>query len=546
MVLLERRIGLLFGLFLLLLLLAAARAVELVGLQGRDLRSRAAAQQVQVVTVQARRGEITDRNGVELAVSEDSATVYANPKQVRDPLQAAQRVAPIVGRPFQRVLREVSDKRRGFVYIARQIDASRGDAIQKLRLAGIGVTTEPRRRYPHGTLASQLIGAVGTDGYGLAGIEQSRQRELRGEDGRRRVVSDAQGQPVSIVDQKEGRPGTDVRLTIDAAIQARTEAVLKGVGQAFQPKGATALVLDPRTGEILALANWPPVNAQQFANAPAENRIDHAVAASYEPGSTFKAVTVSGALEQGLITPGTVFDVPPQLQVADRTIHDAELHGFESLTVARILAQSSNIGTVEVGLRLGKQLFDKWVRRFGFGSATGIDVPGEAAGIVPRPAHYSGSSMGNMPIGQGLAVTPMQMAAAYEAIANGGVMWRPHVIAGSSVPARRVISAGTAHRVARMLEGVLGPGGTAPEAKIPGYILAGKTGTAQKAIAGGYSSTKYFASFIGFAPARDPRLLVAVMVDEPQGSIYGGVVAAPAFQKIASFALPYLKIPPSG
>jgi len=303
-------------------------------------------------------------------------------------------------------------------------------------------------------------------------------------------------------------------------------------------------VLDPRTGEILALANWPSANAEQFGKAPVQNRLDRAVGFSYEPGSTFKPVTVSGALEERLITPGTVFQVPSQLQVSDRTIHDAEPHGSEALTVAQILAQSSNIGTVEVGLRLGSARFDKWVRAFGFGSAAGTDIPGEAPGIVPHPNHYSGSSMGNLPIGQGLAVTPMQMAAAYEAFAEGGIVHRPHVISGDPAPTHRVVDASTAHKVERMLEGVIGPLGTGAEATIPGYILAGKTGTAQKADAGGYSSTRYVASFIGFAPARRPRLEVAVMVDEPHGAIYGGVVAAPAFQKIASFALPYLKIPP--
>jgi cell division protein FtsI (penicillin-binding protein 3) len=406
------------------------------------------------------------------------------------------------------------------------------------------VTTEPRRRYPHGSLASQLIGAVGTDGYGLAGIEQLRERELAGADGRRRVTSDAVGDPVSIVEQKQARPGEGVRLTLDAAIQERTEAVLKGVGQTFAPKAATALALDPRSGEILALANWPPVDAQAFGKASAEDRMNRAVGASYEPGSTFKPVTVAGAMEERLVSPETEFDVPPQLQVADRTIHDSHAHGYVRMSVARILAESSNIGTVEIGLRMGSKRFDRWVRRFGFGSSSGVDIPGEAIGIVPRPKRYSGSSMGNLPIGQGLAVTPLQMAAAYQVIANGGVMRRPHVIQGTPAPPRRVIKAATARKVASMLEGVLGAGGTAQEAKIPGYILAGKTGTAEKPINGGYSKTKYFASFIGFAPARKPRLLVAVMVDEPNGSIYGGVVAAPAFQKIASFALPYLKIPP--
>ncbi len=544
MVQVDRRVGLLFAVFLMLLAAAAARALWLVGVDGRSLRSRAAAQQVQVLHVPARRGTITDRNGVELAVSEDSATVFANPRLVHNPAAAAARLAPAIGRPVDQILRPLSDPRRGFVYLARQIDPSRGDAVRKLKIRGIDVTTEPRRRYPHGALATQLIGAVGTDGFGLAGIEQSRERELHGKDGTRRVVSDAIGQPVSIVDVKPSTPGHDIRLTIDSAIQQQVESVLRGVGQSFRPKGATAIVMNPRNGEILALANWPPVDPQGFGGSPAYTRENRAVGASYEPGSTFKAITVSGALEQRMVTPDTVFGVPPMLRVADRTIHDNEAHGFENLTVAQILAKSSNIGAAEIGLRLGKYSFDKWVRRFGFGRSTHVDIPGEAAGIVPRPAQYSGSSMGNLPIGQGLAVTPVQMAAAYDAIANGGVAYRPHVIFGDSSHGRRVIDAGTAHTVAHMLEGVLGPGGTAPEASIPGYILAGKTGTAQKPIAGGYSNSKYFASFIGFAPARDPRLLVAVMVDEPQGSIYGGVVAAPAFQKIASFVLPYMRIPP--
>ena len=544
MVKVDRRIGLLFTAFLLLLVLAGTRAIWLVGVQGSSLRSKAAAQQVQILHVPARRGTITDRNGVELAVSEDSATVFANPHLVHDPGAAASRIAPVIGRPVPEVLRALTQSGRGFVYLARQIDTSRGDAVRKLKIPGVDVTTEPRRHYPHGELASQLVGAVGTDGYGLAGIEQSRERKLHGADGRRRVVSDAIGQPVSIVDVKPSTPGHDIRLTIDSAIQERAEAVLHSVGQTYQPKGATAMVLNPRNGEILALANWPPVDAQHFGDAPAYARQDRAVGASYEPGSTFKAITVSGALEERLATPGTVFSVPPSLRVSDRVIHDAEGHGYESLTVARILAQSSNVGTDEIGLRLGRDNFDKWVRRFGFGRATGVEIPGEAAGIVPRPSQYSGSSMGNLPIGQGLAVTPVQMAAAYEAIADGGIAHQPHVIAGDSARGRRVVDADTARKVARMLEGVLGPGGTAPEAQIPGYILAGKTGTAQKPEPGGYSSTRFVASFIGFAPARDPRLLVAVMVDEPQGSIYGGMVAAPAFQKIASFALPYLRIPP--
>ena len=301
--------------------------------------------------------------------------------------------------------------------------------------------------------------------------------------------------------------------------------------------------MDPRTGEILALANWPPVDPAK-PGAPSYLTQDRAVQTNYEPGSTFKAFTVAGALQEKLITPDSVFDLPVNLQVADRTITDAEVRGPEALSVAQIVAQSSNVGAVKVGEKLGAIRFDKWVRRFGFGASTRIDLPGEQAGIVLKPSHYSGSSMGNMPIGQGIAVTPMQMATGYEAFADHGVIHRPHVIKGDSAPARRVISRRTAAQVSRMLEGVLGPGGTAQEAQVSGYTLAGKTGTAQKAIPGGYSKSDFIASFIGFAPARNPRLLVAVMVDTPRGNYYGGVVAAPVFQKIVSFALPYLRIPP--
>jgi cell division protein FtsI/penicillin-binding protein 2 len=544
MVLLERRIGLLFGLFLLLLVFAGLRATWLVGVNGDSLRGRAAQQQVQEIVVPARRGAITDRNGRELAVTEDAATISANPKQVPNAATAAHRLSAALHMPLDGLLRKLSDRRVGFVYLARKVDASKGDAVRKLDLPGISVTPEHRRRYPHGTLASQLVGSVGTDGYGLAGIEQSREKLLHGKDGKRRIVSDALGDPVSIVDLDQARPGEDVRLTIDSAIQERVESVLAGVGRTYQPKGATALVLDPRNGEVLSLANWPPVPAERFGDFPAYARQNRAVGASYEPGSTFKPFTVAGAMSEKLIQPSSLFHLGPTIQVADRTIKESHAGGGGTLTTADILAQSSNVGTVTIGLRLGGKRFDRWIRRFGFGGSTRVDIPGEATGIVPKPAEYSGSSMGNLPIGQGLAVTPMQMAAGYQALANGGVMRPPHVIDGKPGSARRVIDARVATQVSRMLEGVLGAGGTAQEAKIDGYVLAGKTGTAEKAENGGYSKTKFVASFIGYAPARKPRLLVAVMVDEPKGQIYGGQVAAPAFQKIASFALPYLRIPP--
>jgi cell division protein FtsI (penicillin-binding protein 3) len=541
----ERRLGLLFALFLVLLAAVTVRAVWIGTVRAGALKKRALTQQVEQLSVPGRRGTILDRHGAELAVSEDAVTVFANPFLIKDPVRTASRLAPLVGRPEPELLETLSDRRRGFVYLRRKLAPALGARVERLHIEGIGTLVEPKRTYPQGTLAAQLIGTVGTDNYGLAGLEQSRDGTLRGRDGKRRLVKDALGEPVSIVEIRRAEAGKDLRLTIDAALQARAESVLADVGRTFRPRGATALVLDPRTGAALAVANWPPVDPGQPGAAPAYARQDRAVAASYEPGSTFKAFTVAGALQERLITPSTTFDLPPTIRVADREIGEAHPRGPTRLTVADIVAQSSNVGSVRIGLELGKERFARWVSRFGFGRRTGVELPGEAAGIVPRPRDYYGSSMGNLPIGQGLAVTPLQMAAAYTAIANHGLLREPYVVEGGRRPARRVLSPRTADQLSTMLEGVLGPGGTAPEAQIPGYRLAGKTGTAEKPDGqGGYSKYKFVASFIGFAPARNPRLLVAVMVDEPKGEIYGGVVAAPAFEKIMEFALPYLRIPP--
>ncbi len=542
--LVERRIGLLFAVFLLLLGLAALRATWIGTVQSGSLADRAASQQVEELVVPARRGTIVDRNRVELAVSEDAITVFAHPFLIDDPAKVAARLAPLLGRTESDLLKELSDRDAGFVYLRRKMDASRGHKVEQLGIEGIDTVVEPKRTYPQGELASQVLGFVGTDNKGLSGLEYAREEALGGTDGERRFVKDALGEPVSMVEVKRAEAGEDLRLTIDAAIQERTEAVLSEVGQTYTPHGATAVVLDPRTGQVLALANWPRVDANEPDGAPAYARKNRAIQDTYEPGSTFKAITIAGALEENLIEPDTTFAVPPTIQVADRTVGEAHDGGGGTFTVADILARSSNVGSVMIGLKLGSKHFDKWVRRFGFGGPTGIDLPGEEGGIVLRPENYSGSSMGNMPIGQGLAVTPMQMASAFTAIANHGVMRRPYVVAGNQPPPQRVLSRQTADRVSRMLEGVLAAGGTAEEASVEGYTIAGKTGTAEKAIKGGYSKTDFVASFIGFAPARDPRLLVAVMVDTPRGDIYGGTVAAPAFERIMEFALPYLKIPP--
>jgi cell division protein FtsI (penicillin-binding protein 3) len=460
-------------------------------------------------------------------------------------VDAARKLGPILGEARDDLAVKLADRKVGFAYLARKVSPHMGARIQRLGIAGIGVMDDSRRRYPSGDLASQVIGTVGIDNKGLLGVEQSLNDKLGGSDGEQRIVKDARGDPVSLEQVKDVHTGSDLRLTLDASLQARTESVLSDVGATFQPKGATAIAMNPNNGDILAMANWPQVNANHVDRAPAWARLNRAVGMTYEPGSTFKAITVAGALSDGVVRPTTQFRVGPQIQVADRVISEAHGTGG-AFTVSDILARSSNVGAVRIGLRLGSNRFDRWVRRFGFGHLTELPLPGESAGIVPHVMDYSGSSMGNLPIGQGLAVTPIQMMRGYAAIANGGVVVKPRlVLDGEPAKGERVMSRRNAAQLQKMLEGVLGPTGTAPEAAVPGYDLAGKTGTAEKPDHGVYSKTKFVASFIGFAPARDAKLLIAVIVDEPGGGIYsGGEVAAPAFERIASYALPYLGIAP--
>jgi cell division protein FtsI/penicillin-binding protein 2 len=548
---LDRRIGWLFVVFLGLLGLAVIKAVDLGLLRADSLQQVAVSQQVSQDVIPAWRGVITDRNGVELAISQSAAEVDADPYLIKSPQAAAEKLAPLLGKPVLTVLALLTKPHRGNVPLARLLPADRAAKIMKLQINGISETPETTRFYPRGWAASQVLGSVHLDGQGAGGLEYLYNKQLQGVAGERRIVNDAIGQPISIDDVRTMRPGQNVKLTLDAALQDEVEQVLAGVGAQYSPKGATAIVMNPNTGAILALANWPRVNANDPGASPAYATQDRAVTFNYEPGSTFKAFTVAGALQDNVVSPGTTLPVPSVLQVADRRIHDAELHGDETLSVAQILKVSSNIGADEIGMRLGPTRFDYWVHRFGFGAPTGVDLPGEQQGIVLHHQQYSGSSMGNLPMGQGESVTPIQMAAAYSAIANGGVLRTPHVVATigghpAPVPAgHRIISATTAAELRGMLQGVLADGGTASGAGIPGYDLAGKTGTAQVVVNGNYSSSKYIASFIGMVPASAPKLVVAVMVDEPQGSIYGGSVAAPAFQKIVGWAVPYLGIAPT-
>jgi len=546
--LVERRIGLLFAGFLLCFLMIVGRAFWLQGVQGAQLASEASYQQTEVITVPGLRGTVRDRHGEALAASEDAATIYATPYQVRNPAQVAEKLAGILDQDPVDVLESLTEE-SGFSYVAKKVDVPTAARIERLELPGIGELPDSRRTYPQGDLAGQVIGAVGSENEGLTGLEAGEDEVLAGDDGERHIVKDALGDPIRLETVDEAEDGSDIQLTLDPAIQAKTEQVLAEVGEAYSPKGATSIVVDPRSSEILAMANWPPVDPADLSEASSEDLLNRATGFTYEPGSTFKAFTVAAALEEKEVTPETAFALPATLQVADRTIEESHARGPVTMSVAEILAYSSNIGAATIGLQMGAEKFSRWIDRFGFGRPTGVEFPGEEQGLVLPLEEYSGSTMGNLPIGQGLSVTPMQMIAGYTAIANGGMLKRPRLIQKvddepvDAAKGRRVIDAGVAAQVRTMLEGVLGPGGTASEVSVPGYTLAGKTGTAEVAENGTYSKTKFVASFIGFAPAQSPRLLVAVIVDQPQGDYYGGSVAAPAFGQIAGFALPYLGVP---
>ncbi|MBV9804935.1 MAG: penicillin-binding protein 2 [Solirubrobacterales bacterium] len=545
MALIDRRIGVLFIAFVALLGLALARATYLGSVRAGSLERAAATQQVSDVVVPAPRGAITDRSGAELAMNVSADDIVADPYLITNAASASAELSAVLGMPQLTVLSRITRAHTGYVLLAHLVPSAQANLVANLHIAGINLIPQTKRVYPRGTEAAQIIGTVHSNGVGASGIEYRYNNVLEGSDGLRRIVSDAIGQPISISDLRATRPGKTVALTIDSGLQQEVERVLAQVGSTYSPKSATAIAVEPSTGAILALANWRSPSADSSAGPD-----DLAIGLNYEPGSTFKAITVAGALQDGLVTPNTQFDIPPVLQFADRQIHDAEDHGYETLSVANILKYSSNIGADLIGQRLGSKRFDDWVRRFGFGQPTGVDLPGEQSGIVLHWWQYSGSSMANLPFGQGESVTPMQMVAAYDAIADGGILRAPHVVqsvganARALPPGHRIISAATASELRDMLRGVFADGGTASGAEISGYDMAGKTGTANIAIDGHYSDSAYVASFIGMVPTDHPRLVVAVVVNQPQGSIFGGSVAAPAFQQIVGWAVPYLGLPP--
>ena len=544
----NHRIQLLLVSFGLLFAVAIARAAWVQGAQHNRFAKMAITQHRETIEVPAGRGTIYDRTGEPLAIGEQGTTVYADPRNIADAQRAAVVAGKALGLDANELYPVLKDRSKGFVYVARKADPVQAAALSKRGIPGLGFYPEELRAYPQGTVAAHVLGFAGTDNHGLDGLERSLDRTLSGTPGFETIVKDPFGRAIDVVTSKAEKPGRNVTLTIDHQIQANAEQILARRVKQFGARGGAAIVMDTRTGAILAMANNPTFDANSFATSSPDARRNRAVTDAYEPGSTFKIVTIAGALEDNVVAPTTRFTLAPTIQVADRVIHEAHIRGTEVMSVKEILAQSSNIGTITVAERLGPGELSSWIDRFGFGKPTGIDYPGESSGLVLPLEDWSGSTIGTVPIGQGIAVTPLQMVSAYATIGNGGVRVTPHLVGKvgtkrlGTPKGTRVVSRHTSERMMSMFRDVVLEG-TGTQAAIPGYTVAGKTGTAQKAESGRYVK-KYVASFVGLVPAKNPRLAILVMVDEPHGNIYGGVVAAPAFRDIARFDLQYLEVPP--
>jgi cell division protein FtsI (penicillin-binding protein 3) len=549
----NRRIRLLLVLFALAFAGLLARGTWIQGVQAGRYAQLAHRQHQETRRIPAGRGTIFDRTGVQLAIGEQTTTVYADPQQVTDPRAVAIAAHALLGANGNVLYPELLDKRSQFVYVKRFADPAKAAVFLKKGLNGVFSYPEERRMYPQLGVGSQVIGYAGVDNKGLGGLELQYDRKLSGHAGKQTVVRDAAGRAIDVISSSPVQEGSDLFTTIDHTIQANAEQVVRATAAKWGAKAVTAIVEDPTTGEILAMAQAPGYDANNTSRVGSGVTRNRAVTDTYEPGSTFKLVTVTGVLSEGLVNPTTRFALPYRWQYDscfNCSVHDAEHRGSVTYSVAQILKYSSNVGAVTLATKLGASRLAYWVDRFGFGHTTGIDYPGESAGAVLPLEQWYGSTIGNVPIGQGISVTPIQMASVYAAVANGGVWVQPHLVnrVGGRAPftpkRRRIMSPAVAREVKSMLTDVV-LGGTGTLAAIPGYTVAGKTGTGQVPDGhGGYSKYDYEATFVGMVPASHPRLVVLVKVDTPHGAIWGGTVAAPAFQSIAKFDLQYLAVPP--
>ena len=544
--------------------LVLVRAFHLQISSGDRLREMAEGQHLRELRVSPRRGAIYDRHGAELAVSADVDSVYANPRRLKameqDPRTVAKRISKILDLDADR-LAERLEADRFFVWIERRVTPNEATRIREIDIPGIELTSEARRYYPNRHLAAHLLGFADIDGRGIEGIELAYEDRLRGSDRRVEAIRDRRGQVVFADDMEDDRSmqGQSVVLTIDKAIQHVAERELALGVRTFEARGGSVVVMDPSNGEILALANYPPFNPNEPSKHPTAHRRNRAVVDRFEPGSTVKPFTMAAALAAGAVKPNQSINCENGVtRIAGRVLHDA--HPYEWLTPTQILAYSSNIGIAKIALDLGKKNLYRGFRRFGFGEPTGLAVPGETAGILRHHRRWYEIDAATVSFGQGMSVTNVQLATAMSAIANGGRLMRPMLVRrladghGTTIEEnkpqvrRQVVPRRVAKLVGQMLTAVTEPGGTAIEAAVDGYLVAGKTGTAQKAdyIHGGYAKDKWLASFIGFAPAERPAVVISVVIDEPAIAHYGGTVAGPVFRRIAEVTLRHMGIAPEG
>ena len=535
-----------------------ARLCQLQIVDHEIYRQRAEGQHHRRVVLQPPRGTIYDARGRELALSVEVDSVWADPSKIEDPVGVARALAGALGLRA-RELTESLESDREFVWIARQLDRPLAERVRRLELQGVGFLKESKRYYPMRELAAQVLGFAGRDNSGLEGLEQAYNDVIAGEAAERQVLRDARRGTVLLPDISfgEARPGRDLHLTIDSWIQHLLERELATAVRRTRARSASAVLLDPNTGAVLAMASLPTFDPNQFSRSSRDSWRNRAVMDAFEPGSTFKMVTAAAALEANLVDPGDIFDCEEgSIVVQGVRIHDHKSFGL--LTFREVLAKSSNVGAIKTGLMVGKPDLYQQIVDFGFGRSTGVDLPGESPGILRPADRWPKRATAYISFGQNLSVTSLQMASAFAAVANGGTLFSPYVVSGAGRVGgalerehrpRRMgnpVSASTARSLERLLESVVTEG-TGKKAAIPGYRVAGKTGTAQKASPqGGYAARKFVASFVGFAPARDPVIVGMVAIDEPEPSLgyHGGDVAAPVFSAVVGPALLYLGVPP--
>lgn len=552
------RIRLIGGLFAFFFAITSARAFYLQVINKDKLVRLAERQYQKIVPLTPVRGFIYDRNNSPLAVSIEMDSCFAEPRNIEDIGDDAAKLSHLLGISREALERKLKAN-RNFVWLQRRLPPDTAKKITGLDLEGIGFVKETKRFYPNGELAGHVIGFTGLDPNGLEGVELKYNSTILGSTGYLVTERDALGRDIDrkgIVVTKASK-GHNVILTLDKNIQYVTEKELAKAVTSSGAKGGMALVMEPRTGQILAMANYPTFNPNSFSGYPPSNLRDRAIADSFEPGSTFKVFLIASALDDRIVSPNNYFNCENgSYSIGGRTIHDT--HKYGSLSVSDILKFSSNIGAAKIGTMLGQERLYRHLKDFGFGARSGIDLPGEAYGYLRNGSQWFGVDLATISFGQGVSATALQLITAISAVANGGVLMKPYVVEKISDESgtvlqetapqvvRRVISPETARKMARMMEGVAAEGGTGMNASVEGYRVAGKTGTAQKVdpITKGYSIDKRIASFVGFVPADNPRLTILVVVDEPKTSPYGGVVAAPAFSAIAQQALCYLKVPP--